>query len=264
MLTTRYKVRSGAMVIGLLGALTTTNAHAQTVYDSTAQSGSRYNPQAGGYAVLWDDLFTPLTGTQNQLDLSSVSVGIRRLVTSGALTDVGLNIYGAEMVWNSGTSTFGLGTVYNLYSTASLGAGAGSVTQSVSTGALTGKILNLETTHTAGMGAWFIGIEFTGANRSNTNNGWRVTTSDAVGSTPNGFFLSSTSSGPLTAATFNGGTYSRFMTTVNGTLQTGSSTTGGGGTTTGGGGVPEPGEWAAMGILGAGLTGLVLRKRRKG
>ncbi len=27
--------------------------------------------------------------------------------------------------------------------------------------------------------------------------------------------------------------------------------------------VPEPGEWAAMGVLGAGLTGLVLRKRRK-
>lgn len=26
--------------------------------------------------------------------------------------------------------------------------------------------------------------------------------------------------------------------------------------------VPEPGEWAAMGILGAGLAGLVLRKRR--
>jgi len=28
------------------------------------------------------------------------------------------------------------------------------------------------------------------------------------------------------------------------------------------GAVPEPGEWAAMGILGAGLVGLVLRKRR--
>jgi hypothetical protein len=27
--------------------------------------------------------------------------------------------------------------------------------------------------------------------------------------------------------------------------------------------VPEPGEWAAMGILGAGLTGLVIRKRRR-
>ncbi len=27
--------------------------------------------------------------------------------------------------------------------------------------------------------------------------------------------------------------------------------------------VPEPGEWAAMGVLGAGLTGLVLRKRRR-
>ncbi len=30
-----------------------------------------------------------------------------------------------------------------------------------------------------------------------------------------------------------------------------------------GGAVPEPGEWAAMGILGAGLTGLVIRKRKK-
>ncbi len=29
------------------------------------------------------------------------------------------------------------------------------------------------------------------------------------------------------------------------------------------GSVPEPGEWAAMGILGAGLAGLVIRKRRQ-
>jgi len=35
------------------------------------------------------------------------------------------------------------------------------------------------------------------------------------------------------------------------------------GTTGGGGAVPEPGEWAAMGILGAGLAGLVLRKRKQ-
>lgn len=34
------------------------------------------------------------------------------------------------------------------------------------------------------------------------------------------------------------------------------------GTAGGGGAVPEPGEWAAMGVFGAGLTGLVLRKRR--
>ena len=40
----------------------------------------------------------------------------------------------------------------------------------------------------------------------------------------------------------------------------------GGGSNDGGriDGVPEPGEWAAMGILGAGLAGLVLRKRRNG
>jgi len=34
-------------------------------------------------------------------------------------------------------------------------------------------------------------------------------------------------------------------------------------TPTGGGAVPEPGEWAAMGILGAGLAGLVMRKRKR-
>ncbi|MFM7321576.1 MAG: PEP-CTERM sorting domain-containing protein [Armatimonadota bacterium] len=40
--------------------------------------------------------------------------------------------------------------------------------------------------------------------------------------------------------------------------------TNGGGNTGGGGqdAVPEPGEWAAMGILGLGLAGLVIRKRR--
>ena len=36
-----------------------------------------------------------------------------------------------------------------------------------------------------------------------------------------------------------------------------------GGTTGGGGAVPEPGEWAAMGVLAAGLAGLVLRKRKQ-
>ncbi|MFY7951141.1 MAG: PEP-CTERM sorting domain-containing protein [Armatimonadaceae bacterium] len=29
------------------------------------------------------------------------------------------------------------------------------------------------------------------------------------------------------------------------------------------GGVPEPGEWAAMGILASGLTGLMVRARRR-
>jgi len=48
----------------------------------------------------------------------------------------------------------------------------------------------------------------------------------------------------------------------------GGGTTGGGtdnGGNTGGGGeeaVPEPGEWAAMGVLGMGLVGLMVRKRR--
>ena len=37
----------------------------------------------------------------------------------------------------------------------------------------------------------------------------------------------------------------------------------GGGTTGGGGAVPEPGEWAAMGILASGLAGLVVNKRRR-
>jgi hypothetical protein len=51
-----------------------------------------------------------------------------------------------------------------------------------------------------------------------------------------------------------------YESTLNQGIQAGATR---GGTTGGGGAVPEPGEWAAMGVLAAGLTGLVLRKRRK-
>ena len=57
-----------------------------------------------------------------------------------------------------------------------------------------------------------------------------------------------------------GGAYETDLNTTINAGWTGGTT--GGGTTGGGGAVPEPGEWAAIGILGAGLAGLVIRKRR--
>lgn len=48
---------------------------------------------------------------------------------------------------------------------------------------------------------------------------------------------------------------------VSGSVLGAGGNTGGGGNG-GGGAVPEPSEWAAMGVLGLALGGLVVRKRR--
>jgi MYXO-CTERM domain-containing protein len=135
---------------------------------------------------------------------------------------------------------FGRGTNYQIYSSASLGAGAASVTQLVNTGAVSGVTLNLETVSNAGLGGWWIGIEFTGANAANTANGWRVVNGPTTGASINAFgIFNSAGSGVFQAffafGTPPGSTPSRMMVDVNGTL------------------VPAPGAFALLGV--AGLVG---------
>jgi hypothetical protein len=218
-----------------------TASNAALVYGGGTETGSRFNPGAG--AITYMNCFTAVGAGQNQLSLDSVSVGIRRLIAAGALVDVGIKIYAAEMTFDG--TNYGRGANYEIFSSASLGGGAASITQIVNTGALSGITLNLETASNAGLGGWWIGVEFTGANAANTANGWRIVNAPTTGASINAFGAFNNAGSGAFQSFFAFGTPpgsgpSRFMVDVNGTL------------------VPAPGALALLGV--AGLAGA--RRRR--
>ena len=235
-------MKSVLFATATLALVATSASNAALVYGGGTETGSRFNAGAG--AIAYMNCFTAIdgTGAQTQLALESAIVGIRRLVTAGALTDVGMNIYAAEMTYDG--VNFGRGANYQIYSSASLGAGAASVTQLVDSGAVSGVTLNLETLSNVGLGGWWIGVEFTGANAANTANGWRVMNAPTTGSSINAFGIFNNAGSGIFQSFFAFGTPpgaspSRFMVDVNGTL------------------VPAPGAIALLG-----LAGLVGRRRR--
>jgi len=221
-------------------ALVATSAsNAALVYGGGTETGSRFNAGAG--AITYMNCFTAVGAGQTQLAVDSAIVGIRRIAAAGALTDVGIKIFAAEMTFDG--VNFGRGANYEIYSSASLGAGAASVTQLVNTGAVSGVTLNLETVSNAGLGGFWIGIEFTGANAANVANGWRVVNGPTTGASINGFGMFNYQASGAFQAFYTLGaspTPSRFMVDVNGTL------------------VPAPGALALLGV--AGLAGA--RRRR--
>ena len=217
-------------------------SNAALVYGGGTETGSRFNP--GGSVITYMNCFTAIDGTaaQTQLALDSAIVGIRRIAAAAALTDVGIKIYAAEMTYDG--TNFGRGANYEIYSSASLGGGAASVTQLVNTGAVSGVTLNLETVSNAaaGLGGFWLGVEFTGANAANVANGWRVVNTPTTGASINGFGMFNYQASGAFQAFYNLGAAapSRFMVDVNGTL------------------VPAPGALALLGV--AGLAGA--RRRR--
>jgi len=221
-------------------ALVATSAsNAALVYGGGTETGSRFNAGAG--AITYMNCFTAVGAGQTQLAVDSAIVGIRRIAAAGALTDVGIKIFAAEMTFDG--VDFGRGANYEIYSSASLGAGTASVTQLVNTGAVSGVTLNLETVSNAGLGGFWIGIEFTGANAANVANGWRVVNTPTTGASINGFGMFNYQASGAFQAFYTLGaspTPSRFMVDVNGTL------------------VPAPGALALLGV--AGLAGA--RRRR--
>ena len=221
-----------------LALVATSASNAALVYGGGTETTSRYNP--GADAITYMNCFTAIDGTaaQTQLALESAIVGIRRIAAAGALTDVGIKIFAAEMTYDG--VNFGRGANYEIYSSASLGTGAASVTQLVNTGAVSGVTLNLETVSSAGFGGWWIGVEFTGANAASTANGWRVMNAPATGASINAFGIFNNAGSGVFQAFFAFGTPpgaspSRMMVDVNGTL------------------VPAPGAFALLGV--AGLVG---------
>jgi MYXO-CTERM domain-containing protein len=97
--------------------------------------------------------------------------------------------------------------------------------------------LNLETASNAGLGGWWIGVEFTGVNAGSANNGWRVVNAPTTGASINGFGAFNNAGSGVFQAFFAFGTPpgsspSRLMVDVNGTL------------------VPAPGAMALLGVAG--------------
>ena len=233
-------MKTVSLAVGALALAVAASSNAALVYGGGTETGSRFNAGAG--AITYMNCFTAVGAGETQLSLESAIVGIRRIATAGALLDVGINIYAAEMTYDG--TNFGRGANYLIYSSASLGGGAASVTQLVNTGAVSGVTLNLELASNAGLGGWWIGVEFTGVNAANTANGWRVVNAPVTGASINGFgIFNSAGSGVFQSffafGTPPGSTPSRMMVDVNGSL------------------VPAPGAIALLG-----LAGLTARRRR--
>jgi hypothetical protein len=208
----------GALAIGLQPV---TPTKAALVYGGGQETANRFNPGAG--AITYMNNFTAVTPEQNVLEITSAAFGVRRVATSDALIDVGLNLYAAEMTFDG--SDFGLGANNLIFSTESLGAGATSTTQIVNTGTLSGIDLALETTSNAGLGGWWMGIEFTGPNAGNLANGWRVVTNAPLtGASINAFGIFNNGGSGIFEAFFAFGTPpgsipSRLMVDVSGILK---------------------------------------------
>ncbi len=233
-------MKTVSLAAGALALAVAASSNAALVYGGGTETGSRFNAGAG--AITYMNCFTAVGAGDTQLSLESAIVGIRRLATAGALLDVGINIYAAEMTYDG--TNFGRGADYLIYSSASLGGGAASVTQLVNTGAVSGVTLNLELASNAGLGGWWIGVEFTGVNAANTANGWRVVNAPVTGASINGFGIFNNAGSGVFQSFFAfgtppGSTPSRMMVDVNGSL------------------VPAPGAIALLGL--AGLAG---RRRR--
>ncbi len=233
-------MKTVSLAAGALALAVAASSNAALVYGGGTETGSRFNAGAG--AITYMNCFTAVGAGDTQLSLESAIVGIRRLATAGALLDVGINIYAAEMTYDG--TNFGRGADYLIYSSASLGGGAASVTQLVNTGAVSGVTLNLELASNAGLGGWWIGVEFTGVNAANTANGWRVVNAPVTGSSINAFGIFNNAGSGVFQSFFAFGTPpgsspSRMMVDVNGSL------------------VPAPGAIALLG-----LAGIVGRRRR--
>jgi len=233
-------MKTVSLAAGALALAVAASSNAALVYGGGTETGSRFNAGAG--AITYMNCFTAVGAGDTQISLESAIVGIRRLATAGALLDVGINIYAAEMTYDG--TNFGRGADYLIYSSASLGGGAASVTQLVNTGAVSGVTLNLELASNAGLGGWWIGVEFTGVNAANTANGWRVVNAPVTGASINGFGIFNNAGSGVFQSFFAfgtppGSTPSRMMVDVNGSL------------------VPAPGAIALLGL--AGLAG---RRRR--
>ena len=133
--------------------------------------------------------FTAVAAGETKLLLKEAIVGILRVASAGALVDVGIKIYAAEM-----TSSYGRGTNHLVYSDPSLGSGTATSLQLVSTGDITNQNILLKNLELASNPGWGAG-GLTGVNDASSSNGWRVVNAPTTGSSIDNFGQYTSSSG---------------------------------------------------------------------
>lgn len=221
-------------------------ASADVLYQSGAQTGSRFNPGSEA-TTTYMNVFVTVGAGQTAINLSDVTAGIRRIASGGFLTAVDVELFAAEMTYDVGTDSYGA-DIANQMSLGSFSLSAdasGSVTQLVTASGLNSIVLDLETTSQAGFGGFWIGLRFKGANAGNANNGWRIVGAPTIGGSIDAFGMDNYNGSGTFESFFNftdaagAPTASRFYVDVSGAL------------------VPTPGALALLGL--AGLTG---RRRR--
>lgn len=226
------------LVLSIMFFAAADSAKAALVYGGGTETANRFNPGVG--AIAYMNCFTNQPGSILQLD--SVQVGIRRGPTAGFLTEVGINIYAAEMTFDG--TNFGRGANHLIHSTTLAATASGAfVTELVNTPTGLGTNLSLETVSNPGFGGWWIGVEFTGANAANTINGWRVVNAPTTGASINGFGIFNNAGSGVFQSFFSFGanTPSRLLVNVNAAV------------------VPEPSSALLLGL--AGLVSARCRRR---
>lgn len=96
---------------GALALAVASTSNAALLYGGGTETGNRFNAGAG--AITYMNCFTAVGAGETQLSLESLIVGIRRGATGGFLTEVGINIYAAEMTFDG--VNFGRGANYLVY-----------------------------------------------------------------------------------------------------------------------------------------------------
>jgi hypothetical protein len=186
----------------------TTISQSRRVYTSGTQTTSSYSVSAG--IINYTNCFTAVAAGETKLLLKEAIVGIYRVASNGALVDVGIKIYAAEM-----TSSYGRGMNHLVYSSPSLGSGTAPFLQLASTGDITNQniFLKLQLASNPGWGGWWIGVELTGVNAGSYFNGWRIVNAPTTGLSINKFGMYTSSSGfsSITRA-------SQFLVNVDGSL----------------------------------------------
>jgi hypothetical protein len=188
------------------------------LYQATTETGFRYNPNVSGDSmVIYDDAVMSLPGSSNySIKITKLDVGIRRLASAPAV-DVALYTGRA-----SGDTV--PQTIDSLTRVALAANGTTAATVVVSYTNAAGYSFNVNKLNAdPTKAAIYVGVRFMGANPTDQNNGWRVTSAPTIGTASPYFYVVNRYTGSLAGPTYlvSSGTMipCYFYTVITGTFE---------------------------------------------